>query len=120
MTNSTATDRTITTLLEAGRLDVDEHAAVIQQAKSLAAAVDADPGNAALWREFRQSLDTLRQVSAEDGSAGDEVQLIIAALRGPAPVVDTSHTKPAHTRPRGGETRRHPRQAADAVADSSS
>ena len=105
MTNAKATDRTIKTLLDAGRLAADEHAAIIQQAKSLAMAVDVDPGNAALWREFRQALDTLRQAGADDGSAGDEIQLIISALRGPAPVVDAEDTEPAKPRPRGRKAR---------------
>lgn len=117
MSNTSATNTTITTLLSAGRLDADEHAAIIQQAKSLAAAVDVDTGNAALWREFRQALDTLREVGADDGSSGDEIQLILAALRGPAEVVHAEDAKPTNTRPRGGATRRNARAAADAVAE---
>lgn len=105
MTNSTATDRTIQTLLDAGRLAADEHAAIIQQARSLAMAVDVDPGNAALWREFRQALDTLRQAGADDGGAGDEIQLIISALRGPASVVDAENPEPANPRARGRTAR---------------
>lgn len=116
MTNSTATDLTIQTLLDAGRLAADEDAAIIQQAKSLARAVDTDPGNAALWREFRQALDTLRDVSADDGSAGDEIQLIISALRGPASVVDATNARPANARKRSGTARGHAGQATDAVA----
>lgn len=100
MTNAKATDLTIQTLLDAGRLVADEHAAIIQQAKSLAMAVDVDPGNAALWREFRQALETLRQAGADDGGSGDEIQLIISALRGPAPVVDAEDSKPAKPRAR--------------------
>jgi hypothetical protein len=118
--NSTETARTIATLLDAGRLDPDEDAATIQQARSLAAAVDADPGNAALWREFRQALDTLREVSADDGGTGDEVALIIAALRGSTEVVNTKDAKSPNTRTRGGTARRTARQAADAVAERSS
>lgn len=117
-TNAEATSTTIEHLIAAGTLDADRDASIIQQAKSLAAAVDADPGNAALWREFQKATDTVRTAGADDGGSGDELQLILAALRGPAPVVNAEDAKPADSRPRGGKAGRTTRSAADAVATS--
>ena len=117
VTNAEATDATITHLLAAGLLEAERDASIMQQARSLAVAVDADPGNASLWREFQKATETVRAAGADDGGAGDEVQLIIAALRGPASVVDAEDTKPANPRPRGGTARRSTRTAVDAVAE---
>lgn len=102
--NYAAVETTIAALRAAERL-TDEHEAVVQAARSLADAVDADPGNASLWREFRAVVETLRSIGAEDGG-GDEVSLIIAALRGSAPVVDAKDAKSPNARPRGGKAGR--------------
>ena len=118
MTNAEATDATITHLLAAGLLEADRDASIMQQARSLADAVDADPGNASLWREFQKATETVRAAGADDGGAGDEIQLIIAALRGSPEVVDTTDAKPRHARPRSGTTRRPTRAPVDAVAES--
>ncbi len=118
MTNAEATSTTIEHLIAAGTLDADRDASIIQQAKSLAAAVDADPGNAALWREFQKATDTVRTAGADDGGAGDEIQLIIAALRSPATVGDAENAEPSNARPRSGKAGRPTRSAADAVATS--
>ena len=101
--NYDAVETTIAALTEADRL-TDEHAAVVQAARSLADAVDAEPGNASLWREFRAVIETLRSIGATEED-DDEVTLILAALRGAAPVVDAKDTKPAKSRSRGGGTR---------------
>lgn len=102
MTNADATDRTIAALVAAGRLAEDEHAAIIQTARSLARAVDADLGNASLWREFQKATDVVMTTGADDGSQGDEVQLILATIRGGASVVNATHAEPSDARPRGG------------------
>jgi hypothetical protein len=101
--NYAAVETTIQALEQADRL-TDEHAAIRQAALSLADAVDAEPGNASLWREFRAVIETLRSIGATEED-DDEVTLILAALRGPAPVVNTEDAKPAKSGPRGGGTR---------------
>ena len=105
MTNAEATAATVTALLAAGTLDAQRDAAIIQQAKSLAAAVDADPGNASLWREYQKATETVRSAGADDGGAGDVIHDIIAALRGPAPVGNTTDAKSSKSRTRGGKAR---------------
>jgi uncharacterized protein YjiS (DUF1127 family) len=62
----------------AGRLD-DSHAALVALARGLAAAVDAEPGNAALWREYRATVVALGQVSAD--TAAFLVSIRTPALR---------------------------------------
>lgn len=53
----------------------------------LAESVDADPTNAALWREYRAAEVALRAVGADDGS--DELSKVIAAMS--AAVGDTKN-----------------------------
>lgn len=59
-----------------------EHEVLVATAQALAAAVDADPGNAALWREFRAAVSTLYQVTG-DGGSGDEFASIFERIRVP-------------------------------------
>lgn len=71
--NATGLNKTLRHLQTAGKVKA-EHAAAVALAKSLAAAVDADPcrecgagQNAALWREYRAAVaDLLREVGAGD------------------------------------------------------
>lgn len=65
----------------AGRLD-DSHAALVALARGLAAAVDAEPGNAALWREYRATVVALGQVSA--GEVDDDTAAFLVSIRTPA------------------------------------
>ena len=103
MTNVQAVAMTVANLRTRGVL-ADTHEALVQAASSLAQAVDLDPGNAALWREYRAVVNTLTEIGADDGGQADEVQLIIAALRGPAAVVD-AEDEPADARRRGRKAR---------------
>lgn len=74
--NERAMQATIRALRELGRLEsVDE--AMVAAARTLARAVDRDPGNAALWREYRAVEDRLR--SAEHGN--DELNALGAEMR---------------------------------------
>lgn len=104
MTNAAAVAGTIAALRAAERLHA-EHDAIVTAAASLAMAVDADPGNAALWREYRAVVNTLTEIGGDDVAASDEVADIIAALRGAAQVVDATHTRKAHTRRAGSNAR---------------
>jgi len=69
------------TLKAAGsRLD-DRHAALVSMARALAAAVDAEPGNAALWRELRATVVALGQVAGE--VVDDDTAQFLAIVRTP-------------------------------------
>ena len=66
----------------AGRLD-ESHAALVALARGLAAAVDAEPGNAALWREYRAAVVALSQAAA-GGEVDDDTAAFLVAIRTPA------------------------------------
>ena len=80
--------RTLKDLKAAGSLALVP-AALVELCKSLARAVDEEPGNAALFREYRASLDDLRETAA---GAGDddtaEFLISIQTPRGRASLVD--------------------------------
>jgi len=101
-TNSYAVQQTIDALEADGKLR-DEHAAVVAMVRGLAASVDGEPGNASLWREFRAALETLRQIGLEGEDDEDEVQLIIAAIRGGPQVLDAKKSGSGKSRSGGGE-----------------
>lgn len=61
-----------------------EDEALAQLARSLADAVDKEPGNAALWREYRGAISTLLELAKDDT---DSYADFIERLR--APVGDT-------------------------------
>ena len=101
-TNSHAVQQTIDALEADGKLR-GEHAGVVAMVRGLAASVDLEPGNASLWREFRAALDTLRQIGLEGEDDEDEVQLIIAAIRGGSQVLDSEKPRARVSRARGRE-----------------
>lgn len=102
--NAAAVARTVDALRTAGRLQ-DEHAATVQMVESLALAVDSDPGNASLWREFRAGLETLMKVGEVNDADQDEISVILAALRGSTEMDDTENPKPSNARARGSKGR---------------
>lgn len=63
VSNAAGLQKTLKAL--AGRLE-DDDAALVALTRGLAAAVDADPDNAALWREYRAALAELTAIGAED------------------------------------------------------
>lgn len=75
--NRTAVNVTVLALQDSGRLSPAD-AARVSMVESLADAVDADPGNASLWREFRQALDGL-MVERDDGI--DEFAAVLGVLQ---------------------------------------
>jgi hypothetical protein len=110
--NRKAVDATIATLRSLGRLEaVDE--ALVTAAQTLADAVDAEPGHASLWREYRSALNDLRGVGGSDDD--DEFSKVLAALR--PEVGDVEEPKAAKPRAKRGGGGRSARAAADAVAD---
>ena len=64
-TNVAAADLTIDALRAAGRLETIDKARVTAF-RSLARAVDADPSNASLWREYRAAELVLREARNDD------------------------------------------------------
>jgi len=74
--NRTAVETTVEALRSTGRLEAMDEARVIA-ACALADAVDADPTNASLWREYRAAVETLGL--ATDGGT-DEFAALMAGL----------------------------------------
>lgn len=57
----------------------DEAAAVVEAARSLASAVDADKSNDALWREYRFALVALREACSNGDE--DKLESVLDAVR---------------------------------------
>lgn len=72
MSNLPAVDRALSVLGDEPRF-----AALVEAARGLAAAVDADPQNASLWREYRGALRDV--LEASDGGS-DEFADLFARL----------------------------------------
>lgn len=77
--NSVGLERTIKAM--ATRLD-ESSEALLALARGLAAAVDAAPDNAALWREYRAAVTALGEVGI-DSDVDDDTQAFLLALRSP-------------------------------------
>lgn len=108
--NRTAVEETLVALRHAGRLEqVDSARVAIVQ--SLADAVDADPMNASLWREFRAAESALRITDDHDQ---DEFGQLLEALS--AEVGDSSPAGTVEPRGRGGGGGEDFGSAVDAVA----
>lgn len=75
--NAAAIAKVVRTLTELGRLEAVD-AAVVQAAQSLAEAVDAQPDNASLWREYRAAEAALR--SCGQGKNDDALARALAEL----------------------------------------
>jgi len=80
MTQAEALAETVDALRAAGRLE-NVDAATVAVAEGLAAAVDADPTNASLWRELRAAVETLRGVGAESSTDDAFAQAIASIMR---------------------------------------
>jgi len=61
---------------------VEGDEALVALARGLAAAVDAAPENAALWREYRAAVTVLMEAGA-DGDADDDTKAFLLAIRTP-------------------------------------
>ena len=84
--NRTAAEATIQALRDAKRLNETDSARVTAL-QALADAVDADPSNASLWREYRAVELALREVQDDDI---DELSELLGKLS--APMGDASNT----------------------------
>lgn len=85
--NRKALERTIKELERTRRIEPID-AAAVQAARSLADAVDADHGNAYLWRTYREAVEGLVKED-DDGGAFDK---LVAEINSRAPVGNTPQT----------------------------
>lgn len=78
--NRVELDRTLKVLFDTGKIEGEVDAARVAAVRSLAVAVDIDPGDAALWREYRQAL---AELFADDDSDGKIGKLLESLRSGP-------------------------------------
>lgn len=83
-TNVQALEQTLTCLTATRKVE-EVDAAAVQALRSMAAALDADPTKAALWREY---LDALSEVRRADDDANSGLADALAKVRGAAPMGD--------------------------------
>lgn len=84
----TGLDRWLRSLKASGDLSLVDDA-MVAMAKGLAVAVDEEPSNAALWREYRQVCEAVREAAA--GGIDDDTatfRFSIQTPRGRAEMVD--------------------------------
>ncbi len=82
-TNGGQIEQTLKELRRLGRLErVD--AAAVQMVRSMARALDADPSNAALWRQYREAVGELTSDDDAGGSFEDAAAELYAEM-GDAP-----------------------------------
>lgn len=90
--NLRAVNKTIKALGDDGTLSQVPDA-LVELCRSLARAVDAEPGNAALFREYRAALDDLRETaSAAPDDDAAEFLVSIQTPRGRTKMVDAALT----------------------------
>lgn len=78
-TNVEALEETLSSLRDTRRLErVDE--ALVQALRSMAESLDRDPSNAALWRQYRETLKELRADDSHS-SVGDDIAALFAPVR---------------------------------------
>jgi hypothetical protein len=91
--NGVAVEQTLAELRRLGRVEKID-AARVQALRSMAAALDQNPFNSQMWREYREALGAL---SADDGDDGTAVDQLIDQLS--APVGDPATTGAGDVRP---------------------
>ena len=82
-TNRGQLEQTLKELRRLGRIEKVD-AAGVQALRSMALALDGDPSNAALWRQYREAL---RELTADDsdGSADAALAALYAEVRDSPP-----------------------------------
>jgi hypothetical protein len=89
----TALETTIEALRTAGRLeDIDD--ARVQIARGLASAVDAQPDNPTIWREYRAAEKALREESENHADPFDQLIASIASEVGNTPKQKAKNARP--------------------------
>lgn len=77
-----AIERTLVELDRLGRFE-EIDAARIQALRSMAAALDSNPFNSQMWREFRESLN---EIVRADDDADDDLAAALAQIAGATPM----------------------------------
>jgi len=77
-TNSGQVEQTLKELRRLGRIERID-AAAVQMLRSMARALDCDPSNAALWRQYREALRELT-VDDTDDSVADALNDLFAEV----------------------------------------
>jgi hypothetical protein len=91
--NRKAVEDMVAALRANGRMEAIDSARLVA-AQALADAVDSEPTNASLWREYRAALETLRQ-AGDNGT--DDFAALIAGLS--AEVGDATKPRAGNARP---------------------
>ena len=74
--NMAAVDETIKVLIAGGKIELPADRAVVEAARNLAVAVDAEPTNANLWRQYREAIEVLHDHDDIAAGAGDLARLL--------------------------------------------
>jgi hypothetical protein len=80
-TNASELGRTLAELRRMGRLEAVD-AAWLQMARSMARELDEVPGNAALWRQYREVVKELIS-DDDDSSVADALKELFSEVRDP-------------------------------------
>lgn len=109
MSNLAAAHQVVASMRDLGQIEaVDE--ALVTAVFGLARACDDNPEVAALWREYRLTLEALRERNHQEQDALSTLLGELSASLG------DQEERPANARPAGGGDRRADGAAADAVA----
>jgi len=79
MRNVEAVEVSIGVLVDAGKVELPVDQARVEAARNLAVAVDASPGNANLWRQYREAVEDL-YVDDRDTTGADELARLLGRL----------------------------------------
>jgi hypothetical protein len=77
-TNSGQIEQTLKELRRLGRVERID-AAAVQMVRSMARALDDDPSNAALWRQYREAVGELT-AHDDDGSVDEALAALLAEV----------------------------------------
>lgn len=78
--NAQAIEETLAELRRMGRLEKVD-AARTQALRSMAAALDENPFNSQMWREYREAIEGLTAHDGDDGSVDDLINELSAPVR---------------------------------------
>ena len=83
-TNRGQLEQTLKELRRLGRVEKVD-AAAVQALRSMAFALDDDPANAALWKQYREALKELTADDDDSDSVGDALADLFAEVGDPPP-----------------------------------
>lgn len=83
-TNASELGKTIAQLRRMGRLEVVD-AARLQMVRSIARAVDRDPQNASLWRQYREALKELVRRDDDENDVDADLKALFGSVRDSPP-----------------------------------